>query len=229
MCVLFTALLWHHIEENPIASLCPPSLLLSFIPPSLSSLHSPILSTYCWVFSMCSHSALPIPPLSSSMRPSLHHYLCFCCAILLGSQRYHHFPALFFSLSPSLPLFMTPSNPLSLSNDCVVLLWSGPNFRTGVPPDCAPLSLHLSSLFSTFCPSHSLVLATEMCHCEKRPSLSSSIKCMALSCSFFHSVLSCFCHSCFLSFPPFLSIPKDFTCPPCPLLSSLSHVIRSSC
>jgi len=162
-----------HSALSPYIPL-PPSLPIS-LPLSLSPSLSP-LSPYI-PLSLC--LSLPfslspsIPPslptslsLSSSSCPSLYHYLCFCCAVLLGAHRYHHFPAPSSSFSASLPLFMSPPHPLSLSHDCVVPLRSGPNFRTPIAPDCPPPppSSHLSTRFSSFC-----VLSPSLSGCRHVP------------------------------------------------------------
>lgn len=168
-------------------------------------------------FARIQHSPFP---LSCPLRLCLCHYLCFCCAIMLGSQHYHHFPALFF---PS-PFFMPPSNPLSFSNDSVVLLWSGPNLRMTTPRPrlCSSILPRLCSPFPSFW--NSLVPAAEMCRCEKASCPSVSIKCRSLSCSFFHFVLSCVRHSRFLSVPLLQSLPGDLTWPPSDRCSLTAHL-----
>lgn len=123
---LFTASFERRIENPRLFLCCLPlpssscvSSLLPSIFPVLLYLPLSFLDVRCVhiqhsPFSLSLSLALP------STRLSLHHYLCFCCAVLLGIQRYHHFRALFFSFSPSLRLRATSSNPLSLSNDSVL-------------------------------------------------------------------------------------------------------------
>lgn len=133
-CIIFTALTEHHVDKSPIVFLFPASLPLCFIPrfsPFSHSLYS-LLSSHNVRYIHIQHLA------SLCVSPSL-------SLFLLGIKSYHHFPALFRSFSPSLSPFMTSSNPLSLSDNSVVLLWGGPNFRTAIPFCLCPS--HLAFFF----------------------------------------------------------------------------------
>lgn len=151
VCVLFTALLWRHIEKKWFLSFLPPSFCL----PSLSSLHSPIPLTYCWVFSMWVVFAFHALH-SLSLR------LCVSPSIIISASAVPYcweaivtiifllYSSLFLPLSLSLwlPLFHYP--PLTTVLCCCEV---DPTFRTPILSDCALLSLHLSFLFSSFWPS----------------------------------------------------------------------------
>lgn len=133
-CIIFTALTEHHIDKSPIVFLFPASLPLCFFPrfsPFSHSLYS-LLSSHNVRYIHIQHLT------SLCVSPSL-------SLFLLGIKSYHHFPALFRSFFPSLSPFMTSSNPLSLSDNSEVLLWSGPNFRTAIPFCLCPS--HLAFFF----------------------------------------------------------------------------------
>lgn len=121
-CIIFTALTEHHVDKSPIVFVFPASLPLCFIPR-----FSPFSHSLCSLLSSHNVCYIHIQHLTSlRVSPSL-------SLFLLGIKSYHHFPALFLSFSPSLSPVMASSNPLSLSDNSVVLLWGGPNFRTAIP------------------------------------------------------------------------------------------------
>lgn len=179
-----------------------------------SSLHSPLLSTYCWAFSMWVVFTFSTP-LSLLSLP-----LCVAPSVIISvsaAQYCWEASVIIISLLSSslfLPLLLSLWLPLIHYPSLTTLLCCCEVDPTLGRPSLLTVPLYLSICPpSSFAPSHRLVLATEMYHCEKRPSLSSSIKCMSFSCAFLFSLLSYFSHSCFSSFAVFLSIPRDLFWP----------------
>lgn len=141
---LFTALL-EHIDKNPIVFQFPSSLPLYFIPQFSPFFLLTAEFSQCVLHACSALHILSLASLYVCLSSSL--YLFLLC-LTAGNLKLYFFCSLPLLFCLSLSLYDSLYFIISLKRLCV-LLCRGPNFRTPIPPDCAPLSL----LFSSFCPS----------------------------------------------------------------------------
>lgn len=204
-----TVCLFHSLVEKPQLFLC----FLPFIPPSLSILQFFRLTAE---FSQCE--------LRSPFPLSLFLYVSLPPSLSLLSAVPYCWEAnviIIFLLSSSLflPLFLSLRLPLIHYPSLTTVLCRCEVDPTLGRPSLLTVSRYLSIYPPTFLLSVPLTvsfLATEMCHCEKRPSLSSSIKCMSLFfapstlCSLVSVTVASFPSTFFSPFPE-ISLPPPLS------------------
>ena len=218
----FTTLLESQTEKR-----FPSCLLLCFIPPSLRALHSPLLSPpLSFLTVSCVH--IQHSPFPLALPPCVSPSVIICDPAVLYCWEANTIIILLLSSSILLPLFLPLWLPLihypsltTLLCRCDVDATSGHPSRLTVP--------HYPRIYPPSpLPSVPVAVSFRLQRCaavKKRQSLSSSIKSMSLSCSFFPSTLSYFCHSCFLTSPPpvFSPFPEiSLGLPPFPISELLT-------